>query len=53
LNFRRARVGIVPLVLADQFRFPLFGNSHLLPRLLHLGFWLAWLLREARSSYRV
>jgi hypothetical protein len=32
-------VGFAPLVLPDQFCFPLFGNSHLLPRLLDLG-WL-------------
>jgi hypothetical protein len=40
-------VHIGPPVLSNQFLFPLFGNGHLLPRLLHLGFGSACFAHEA------
>ena len=52
LDLGGSGVVIAPLKLPDQTRFPLFCDSHLLPRLLHLG-WLRMLLREANSSYRI
>jgi hypothetical protein len=52
LDLRGASIVGTPLVFPDQTRFPLSGNSHLLPRLLHLG-WLWMLPREAKSSHRV
>ena len=36
LDLGRSSVGRAALVFADQFCLPLFGNSHLLPRLLDL-----------------
>ena len=37
LDLRGASIVGTPLILPDQTRFPLSSNSHLLPRLLHLG----------------
>jgi hypothetical protein len=53
LDLGGARIGVAPLVLPDQFCLPLFGNSHWLPRLLHLGRLGGMLLLEARSFHRV